>query len=299
MGPSSFAAVGRFMVLDPHARSRLEQASDVLGYDLLQRFYDAEEDYSVYTQLAFVVNSLALADRAEQSLGERPEICAGPSFGQKAAAAYVGALSFPDVIRMTAQLAELELDYFRTEYTDVVTHTVTRVPGDALAEYLATLTDRGEFHDLSGRLDDGMLMLSVREGLLDELKAAVGAMGGYSMYTMRPPVHARAFGRLRLRAELEVLDRYDVRAPRQTLLSDTDGSVVRTAEDMRAMLLDTFDRPVQWPAVVDGLLGLGVNRLVFAGPDNLFRRLGVTTRAFEVIALDPKGVARELFVPAS
>ncbi|MEU4222408.1 ACP S-malonyltransferase [Actinoplanes sp. NPDC026623] len=298
MGPSSFTDVGRYMVLDRYARARLAEAADVLGYDLLDRFYDSTDEYSTYHQLAFVVNSTALADRAEGELGERPDICAGPSFGQKAAAAYAGALSFADVLRLTAEWAELEQDYFRTAHRDVVTQTVTRVPEEPFAEFLAGLTDRGEYHDLSGRLDDGFLMVSVRESVLDELKAAVAAMGGYSMHAMRPPVHAAAFGALRLRAELEVLDHYEVGAPGVTLVDDSDGSIVRTAEDMRAMLLSTFDRPIDWPAVTGTLRGLGVDRLLITGPDNLFGRIGRTRKNFDVVALDPKGVARELFVPA-
>jgi len=298
MGPSSFADVGRYMVVDRYARARLAEADEVLGYHLLDRFYGSTDEYSTYHQLAFVVNSTALADRAERELGERPGICAGPSFGQKAAAAYVGSLSFADVLRLTADWAELEQDYFRSAHRDVVTQAVTRVPEEPFAEFLAGLTDRGEYHDLSGRLDDGFLMVSVRESVLDELKAAVAAMGGYSMHTMRPPVHAAGFGDLRLRAELEVLDHYDVEAPRLTLINDCDGSIVRTSEDMRAMLLDTFDRPIDWPAVTGTLGGLGVDRLLITGPDNLFGRLTRTKKNFDVVALDPKGVARGLFEPA-
>ena len=286
------------MVVDPYARARLAEAADVLGYDLLDRFYDSTDEYSTYHQLAFVVNSIALADRAERELGERPGICAGPSFGQKAAAAYAGSMSFADVLRLTAEWAELEQDYFRTEHVDVVTQTVTRVPEEAFAEFLAGLADRGVYHDLSGRLDDGFLMVSVCETALDELKAAVAAMGGYSMHTMRPAVHAAGFVALRLRAELEVLDHYDVGAPQLTLVHDSTGAIVRTGEDMRAMLLDTFDRPIDWPAVTGTLRGLGVDRLVITGPDNLFGRLARTRKSFEVVALDPKGVARGLFVPA-
>src|SRR5437868_12751036 len=86
MGPSSFAAVGKFMVLDPYVRRLLPIADAALGYSLLDRFYESEEEYSEYTQVAFLVNSLALAHRAEEELGMRPDYCVGPSFGQKAAA---------------------------------------------------------------------------------------------------------------------------------------------------------------------------------------------------------------------
>jgi [acyl-carrier-protein] S-malonyltransferase len=105
---------------------------------------------------------------------------------------------------------------------------------------------------------------------------------------MRPPVHAPAFAGLRRTVEREVLSGLTVRAPRLPLVADQDGSVLDSAEGVRGMLLDTFDRPVDWRAVVHTLTGLGVTRLLFSGADNLFRRLDRTKRAFDVRSLTPK-----------
>ncbi len=298
MGPSSFSAVGKFMVLDRYARRRIAAADKALGYSLLDRFHGAEDDYSEYTQVAFLVNSLALADRAEDLLGMRPDYCVGPSFGQKAAASWTGALDFADTVRMTAEMARCEQEFFASEHQDVVTHSCVRVPAEPFQEYLDGLTANGDWYDISGRLDEGFLMVSVREHLLDGLKKAVGAMGGYSMYTMRPPVHAEAFGGLRRKADEEVLSRYEIRDPKLTVVADQDGSVVRTADAMRTMLLDTFDKAIDWPEVVDSLLGLGVRKLYITGPDNLFRRVKCTTRNFDVVAVDPKSVLRSTLRPA-
>ncbi|MFJ6619850.1 ACP S-malonyltransferase [Kitasatospora sp. NPDC091335] len=286
------------MVLDRYARRRIADADRALGYSLLDRFYAADDDYSEYTQVAFLVNSLALADRAEDVMGMRADYVAGPSFGQKAAAAWTGAMDYPDVVRMTAELARCEQEFFATEHTDVVTHSFVRVPEDDFREYLDGLTADGEWYDVSGRLDEGFYMLSVREHLLEGLKKAVGAMGGYSMYTMRPPVHAEAFDGLRRRAEEEVFSRYEIGAPAQTVIADQDGSRVTTADRMRTMMLDTFDKGIRWPDVVDSLLGLGVRKLYITGPENLFRRVQCTTRNFDVVAVDPKSVLRAALRPA-
>ncbi|GAA3117598.1 hypothetical protein GCM10020254_75560 [Streptomyces goshikiensis] len=72
MGPASFAEVGKFLMLDPYARVRLAEADEALGYSVFDRFRDAEEDYSVDFQIAFLVNSMALADRAVDTLGVSP-----------------------------------------------------------------------------------------------------------------------------------------------------------------------------------------------------------------------------------
>ncbi|MEU2396177.1 ACP S-malonyltransferase [Streptomyces sp. NPDC007369] len=290
MGPASFAEIGRFLLLDPYGRTRLAEADEALGYSVFDRFRDAEDDYSVYSQLVFLVASMAMADRAVDTLGVSPTVCAGPSFGQKATAAFVGSLSFPDVVRLTADLARCEEDYFSGVYEDVVTHCFVRTPQDRLDEILAGFDDRGAWYDLSGRLDAGFHMLSVREGDLDALTAGISAAGGYSMYSMRPPVHAAAFSALRRKAEEEVFAGYELADPALPVVVDHDGTVVRDAAGMRTMMLDTFDRPIHWPSMVESLKGLGVGTLYVTGPDNLFHRLDTTKENFEVV---PVGLPRK------
>ncbi|MFI7177604.1 ACP S-malonyltransferase [Streptomyces spororaveus] len=294
MGPSAFAEVGKFLLLDPYARQRLAEADEALGYSVFDRFRTSEEDYSVYSQIAFLVNSMAMADRAVDTLGISPTVCTGPSFGQKAAAAFVGSLPFADVVRLTADLARCEEEYFTDAYEDVVTHSFVRTPQERLDEILAGFDDRGAWYDISGRLDAGFHMVSVQEKELEGLKAGISAAGGYSMYSMRPPVHAAAFSALRRKAEEEVFAAYELADPALPVVADQDGTVVRDAAGMRTMMLDTFDRPIHWPSVVASLKGLGVGTVCVSGPDNLFHRLDLTKDSFEVVTVGlPKKRSRE------
>lgn len=289
MGPSSFAEVGRFLMLDPFARKRLAEADEVLGYSVFDRLRDAEDDYSEATQIAFLINSMAAADRAREVLGITPEICTGPSFGQKAAAAYTGVLTFAETVTLTAELARCEQDYFAEEYQDAVTHTVVRTAPERLTEILDELSGRGSWYDYSGYLDEGFFMVSLRKGDLGEFKDRVGAAGGYSMYTMEPPVHAPAFVGLRRRAAEEIFPRYQFRDAGMPIVTDQDGTVITAADDVATMMLDTFDKPIHWPKVVAGLQAAGVTTLCFAGPDHLFHRLDSTKSNFEVVRVGPSG----------
>jgi [acyl-carrier-protein] S-malonyltransferase len=285
MGPSKFAEVGKFLLLDPFARARLAEADQALGTSVFDNFREQTDDYSEFSQVAFLVNSMAMADRAEETLGVVPDICVGPSFGQKAAAAYVGSLPFAEVVRLTAELARLEEDFFGREYTDVVTHSFVRTPEERLAEILADFDERGVWYEFSGHLDRGFTMLSLRETELEELKERISKAGGYSMYSMRPPVHAPAFAALRRRAEEEVFSRYAFADPKLPVVTDQDGTVINSADELRTMMLDTFDRPINWPAVVAALKDSGVSRVCVTGPDNLFHRLDCTKDNFEVEAV--------------
>ncbi|GGS59429.1 malonyl CoA-acyl carrier protein transacylase [Planobispora rosea] len=292
MGPASFAEVGKFMVINPFARKLVAAADRRLGYSLVDRFAAAEGHYSEYAQVAFMVNCVALAQWAERALEVEPVAATGVSFGAKPAVAHVGALGLEDAVWMTAELARLQEDYFATEFRDLVTHSFVRAPAERLAEVLAELEDRGEWHEISCRVDSDFVMLTLRESNLDWLERRLRSIGALSLYTMRPPLHCTVFGALRERAEEEVIGRLRFADPAVPLLADQDGRRVTTAEGVRTLLLDGFDHAVRWPAVVSALRDMGVTRVCVAGQDTLFGRVPVTRNAFEVVPATPYTATR-------
>ncbi|QKV96577.1 ACP S-malonyltransferase [Streptomyces sp. NA02950] len=288
MGPSAFSDVGRFMVVNPYARELVAIADEVLGYSLLDTFRRTEGDYSEAAQVAFLVNCLASAHWARESLGLEPALCTGPSFGEKAALAWCGVLPPDEAIRLTAELARCMDAYFAVEHRDIVTLSFVRTPREKLDEILADFEADGEWHDISCYVDDGFFMVSLRETRVEWMEQRLRAVGGMPLYTMRPPMHAAAFGPLRDKAEREVLAGFDFADPRLPIVADQDGRPLRSAEDVRTMLLDSFVRPLDWPRVVDALALSGVKRVLVAGPDSLFGRTTCTTSTFEVIAAHPR-----------
>ncbi|MFE9728771.1 ACP S-malonyltransferase [Streptomyces sp. NPDC005794] len=292
MGPSRFTDVGKFMMIDPFVRKRLTAADEALGLSVLDGFRTEGTDFGEFAQVAFFVNSVALADRAVQTQGLRADVCAGFSFGQKAATAFSGALPFGEAVRLTYELALCEQRFFEKEYEDLVTLTITRVPATELDVVLGELAGRDEFHEVSGHLDDGMHMITMRQQVLEEFQRRVSAIGGYSLYSMKPPAHCRVLKGLRARAEEEVLATFDLADPELPVVHDHYGSLVTSADQLRTMLLDTFDHPVRWHPVVDTLRGMDVRTVHVTGPDRLIHRLEVTTRHFDVVALGPEQALR-------
>ncbi|MET9443401.1 ACP S-malonyltransferase [Streptomyces sp. NPDC006610] len=288
MGPSSFADVARFMLVNPHARKLVAEADEVLGHSLADRYEQAEGDYSPYAQIAFVVNCLALARWAGERHGIEPQYVVGPSFGGRAAAVHAGVLSFPDAVRTTARLADCMDEYFAREHPDLVTHSFVRVPRERLDEMLAELTDRGEWHDVSCHVDDDFFMVTLSEKSLEPFQQRVRSVGGLSLYTMKPPMHSHVFGGLRDRVEREIFAGLSFADPVLPVVADQDGTVLTTGAGVRTMLLDGFVRPVRWPDVVASLREAGVGRLYVAGQDAMFTRVGCTTRAFEVVPFTPR-----------
>ncbi|MBP2708506.1 ACP S-malonyltransferase [Microbispora sp. RL4-1S] len=279
--------LGTFLMIHPIARRLLAEADDALGYHLADALADAPEDddYAEPVQVAVLVACLALAEWAEERLGAAPEFCVGPSFGERAALAYTGALPFADTVRLVDEIARVERRYFAAEHRDVVTHSFVRVPDERLGPLLAGL----EWHDISGRLDADFHMVSLREAELAGFKAAISEAGGYSLYTMRPPAHASAFTGIRARME-EVYARHTLSAPRMPVVSYQDGAVLTGPGELRACLLDGFVRPIRWIDTVRSLRELGVDRLWVTGPDAMFSRLRTTAANFDVELCDLRRV---------
>ncbi|WP_207946755.1 ACP S-malonyltransferase [Actinomadura sp. 7K507] len=288
MGPTPFAEVGKFMLTNPCARRLVAAADDVLGYSLVDRYRDSDEAYSESAQVAFMVNCLALAEWAGEEFGIAPEYCAGPSFGAKASTAYVQSLPFADAVMMTAEFARCLAGYFADEHRDIVTHSFIRTPADLLHEVLSEMDERGNWYDIACYLDRDFYMVSLHEGDLEWLQQRVRSIGGLSLYTMRPPMHSKLFGALRRKAEEEVLGKLRFADPTVPVVSDHDGSLLRSGEQIRTLVLDGIVRPLRWPEVVATLRGLDVTKVMIAGPDGLFGRVGCTTDNFEVMRLTPR-----------
>ncbi|OSP43215.1 ACP S-malonyltransferase [Streptomyces sp. 13-12-16] len=298
IGPTRFAELARFLVAHPVARRFVAEADRALGYSLVDRYRETETrggDQGAFpesTRLVFLVSCLALAECAAAEQDAAPVACAGASFGGIAAAVRSGALPFSEAVTMTVDWGRRVDAYFAREHRDVVTQSFARVPPDRLAEIRAELDARGEWNEVACHVDHDFHMLSVREGAVEALQGRLRAAGGLPLYVMRPPMHSALFEELREEIAAEVVADVPFSDPGTVVVSDHDGSLVRTADGVRSLLLDAVTRTVRWPAVVETLKGLGVERVHVAGHDALWGRVEVMTDAFEVVAVRPDTAMR-------
>jgi [acyl-carrier-protein] S-malonyltransferase len=288
MGPSKFGDVGRFMTVSPFARRRLAEANAALGYSLLDELRSGPDSYSAAQQIGFLVNSVAMADWMEKSLGFRPDMCVGSSFGERAAVAYSGAMPFAEVVQLTAELARCELDYFREEHRDLVSQLVVRTPRERLDDVLTTMSRDGEWHEISGYFDHGVHLVTMHEEHLAGFKRKISDCGGYSLTTMRPAAHARVLAPLRARMREEVFGKFSFTAPAMPIISDQDGALISEGAEVAALLEASTDTPVHWGHIHERLVNEGLTRICVAGPDFLIHRLELLRKNFEVVTAGPK-----------
>jgi [acyl-carrier-protein] S-malonyltransferase len=289
MGPAPFAEVGKFMLVNPFARKLLAEADDTLGHSLFKSFREAEGDYSAPAQVAFFVHCLALARWAEAEFGLTPAYVTGPSFGGKATAVHSGALSFADGVRLTERFAHCLDAFFADDYPhQVATQSFARTPPARLQEILAELTDQDEWYDITCVVDDDFRMLTLRADRLDWLQARLRAAGGMPLYVMKPPMHSAAFAALRTRAATEVMAGLTFHDPTLAVVSDQDGTLLTTGDEIKNLLLDCCVRAVDWPTALTSLRERGVATLLVAGQDALFGRVSAATKNFKIVPANPR-----------
>jgi len=285
MAPSNHTAVGAFMRTDPGVRRLLARADEALGYPVLERFRDAGTDYDESGRVAFVVNCLALAERAVERHGLRPELCVGPSFGQMAAMGHTGVLPFAELVRITAELAREEEACFAADARGLATHFFFRTPDGSLRRVLSRLEKEGTPHEVSCVLGGGFGAVTLPETAVPVLEALIREVRGVPLYSMRPPVHCSALAVLRERA-LKLISAAGPADPRIPLVSDLDGGLVTTGAAVAELVAEGFVRPVRWPDAVRTMLDLGIERVCVPGPSNLFDRL--SRGDFEVLTASPE-----------
>ncbi|MGW5465215.1 ACP S-malonyltransferase [Streptomyces sp. NPDC003996] len=290
-----YADLAKFLMLSKSARALVAEASDILGYHLLDRYKEEDGRFTASSRVSFLVGCLALARDAELRSELRPDVVVGPSFGGMPAAAYAGAVGFADAVRMTAGWGDRVDRYFAEHYSDTVSQSCARLPEEELAEVLAQLRADGEWHDVACYVDTDFAIVSVRERRLPWLVEQMRARGGLPLATMRPPMHSPSFAALREEVAAEVFARLEFSDPVLPMVDDHDGGAVHTAGQVREMVLDGITAPVRWPSVVATLRERGVRELVVAGQDSLWGRVRCSTDNFAVTTLTPR---RALVPPA-
>jgi [acyl-carrier-protein] S-malonyltransferase len=291
---TEYQDLAKFLLVKKVAQPLVDEASEVLGYHLLDRLRDEQgrgdgDAMAPSTRVTFLVSCLALARDAEQRRGLDADVVVGPSFGGMAAAVYAGALSYADAVRLAAGWGECLDGWFADHYSDTVSQSCARLPAEQCEAVLGELREAGEWHDVACYVDEDFVIVSVRDERLPWLAEQFRARGGLPLATMRPPMHSPAFAPLRELVAREVTSGLHFTDPVLPLVDDHDGSPVTSGEQVRDMVLDGIVAPVRWPRVVEALTARGVTSLVVAGQDSLWGRVRCSTKAFAVTTLTPRG----------
>jgi [acyl-carrier-protein] S-malonyltransferase len=218
----------------------------------------------VHYQLSVFAGSVDEFRRLKES-GVEPDVIAGHSLGEYAAAHAAGSLELDDAVRLVAERGRL------------MTEAAKKNPGGMVA--IIGIGSREVVQAVDSA--DGAVVVAnfntprqtVVSGKNEALEEVTGCVGGkkrkldvagafHSPFMWEAAIQMDA-----LLAEVSFED------PRVPIISGIDGSVLAKADDVRLALRGQMLSPVRWVAVMERFTALGVVEVVEAGEGTLVRML--------------------------
>jgi len=197
--------------------------------------------------------------------GIRPDVVAGHSLGEYAAAHAAGSLGLADGVRLVAERDRL-MGEASMENPGGMVALIGADPDDVAraAEETGGIVVAANFNTprqtvVSGRVD---ALEEVAERVRGR-RIRLEVSGAF-----HSPLMAGA-----AREMDELLRGVELQAPQIPMVGATDGTLLTTAADVREALRNQMILPVRWVAVVERLLDLGVREIFEAGEDGTLTRM--------------------------
>ncbi|GAB2928683.1 ACP S-malonyltransferase [Nonomuraea fastidiosa] len=273
----------------PGLADRLGAWSEVVELDLIAYGTTAGADEIRDTAVAQPL-LVAAALAAAEALGASPDVLAGHSVGEFAAAALAGVLTPEQALGLVRERARA------MARAAAVTETgMTAVLGGVEADVLAAI----EKHGLTPANINGAGQI-VAGGTLEQLAAfkedapararliPLKVAGAFHTHHMAPAVES-------LRAAAEAVEPAD---PKVTLLSNADGQAVASGAEFLRKLVKQVSSPVRWDSCMETMAALGVTDMIELLPGGTLTGLAKRgLRGVRTVALktpDDLDAAREL-----
>ncbi|PZG22252.1 ACP S-malonyltransferase [Nonomuraea aridisoli] len=273
----------------PGLADRLGAWSEVVGLDLVAYGTTAGADEIRDTAVAQPL-LVAAALASAEALGATPDVLAGHSVGEFAAAALAGVLTPEQALSLVRDRAQAMAK------AAAVTETgMTAVLGGAEDDVLAAI----ERHGLTAANINGAGQI-VAGGTLEQLAAfkddapararliPLSVAGAFHTRHMAPAVES-------LREAAQQVAPAD---PRVTLLSNADGQAVGSGAEFLDRLVKQVSNPVRWDSCMETMAGLGVTAMIELLPGGTLTGLAKRgLRGVRTVALktpDDLDAAREL-----
>ena len=257
----------------PAAKALFDEASEILGYDLLQVCTEGPKeklDSTVVSQPAIFVASMAAVEKLRQQEPQAIDeatVAMGLSLGEYSALSFAGALSFADGVKITkarGEAMQAASDAVDTGMVSVIGLNKEKV--GALCEMAAEKS--GEKVQIANYLCDGNYACSgssaacamVNELAKPEFKARMvvklAVAGAFHTDFMAPAVGALE----------QVLAEVEISKPRIPVVSNVDAKPHSDHETIKKLLATQVTSPVLWENTMNLMLESGFEKAYECGP---------------------------------
>lgn len=258
----------------PAAKALFDEASEILGYDLLQRCTDGPKellDSTEVSQPAIFVASMAAVEKLRQEQGEDAvdaATCAmGLSLGEYSALCFADAISFADGVKITK--ARGEAMQAASDAADSGMVSVIGLSKDKVAELCAAASEKsGEKIQIANYLCNGNYAVSGSSKACDvvaeiakpefgaRMTVKLAVAGAFHTDFMAPAVSALK----------EVLAEVRISKPRIPVISNVDAKPHSDPDTIKKLLATQVTSPVLWENTMNSVLSKGFERAVELGP---------------------------------
>jgi len=288
-GAQSVGMVDALAAEFPQVKSRFEQASAVLGFDLwtLVTSGPAEQlNTTSNTQPALLASSVATWDVWRALGGPLPQVMAGHSFGEYSALVCAGALRFEDAITLVAARGR-----FMQEATPMGSGAMAAVLGLDRAELdqacdAALVEGAVQCANLNA---PGQIVISGSAAGVAKASALAKAAGAKKVIPLAVSVPAHsALMRPASERFQHLLAEVTVSAPDIRVINNVDVASCGSAEGIKAALVRQLYSPVRWQETIEMFAKEGVTHCVECGPGKvlgpLIRRCASGLETFALVA---------------
>ena len=259
----------------PKAKELFDQASEILGYDLLQVCTEGPKeklDSTVVSQPAIFVASMAAVEKLRSEEGGQEAIdaatCAmGLSLGEYSALCFADAISFADGVKITK--ARGEAMQAASDAVDTGMVSVIGLDKEKVGELCTMAAEKsGEKVQIANYLCNGNYACSGTSAACDmvgelakpEFKARMtvklAVAGAFHTDFMAPAVSALQ----------DVLKEVEIKKPRIPVISNVDAKAHSDPDTIKKLLATQVTSPVLWENTMDLMLSSGFEKAYECGP---------------------------------
>lgn len=255
-------------------KTRFQEASDTLGYDLwqlVQQGPEAQLNETQRTQPALLTASVALYDVLQHVGAPAPSMLAGHSLGEYSALVCAGALNFADAVRLVALRGE-----FMQAAVPAGTGAMAAVIGladTAIAEACEAAA-QGEVVAPVNYNSPGQVVIAGHAAAVEragELCRAAGAKRVLPL-PVSVPSHCALMRPAAEQLESE-LQNVSIAQPALPVINNVDVVAAKDAEGIRDALVRQLFSPVRWTETIVQLHQNGVTQAYEVGPGKVLTGL--------------------------
>ena len=242
----------------PAARAVFDMAESIRPGTIKQCFEGSKEELSVTinTQPCVFITDLAAAAAVAEK-GIKPDMAAGFSLGEIAAAAFAGMMSYEDAFRLVCKRAEL-MDKAANENPGAMAAVMKITPEQT--EELCSQFARAYPVNYNS---PAQTVVACDSSEIDELCARVKEMKGKAVKLAVSGAFHSPFMTEAAKGMAEYLEDKELREPELPVYANC--TALPYEGDMKKLMSDQIDHPVRWQRTVENMTEAGTDRFIEVG----------------------------------